>query len=75
MQLNIKDIADKADMIINGYAFTKCESGIRVLNLNRPNKALVISLEGETLETTMDDIEIQIAKDYYTNNKKFLEDE
>ena len=62
-------------MIINGYAFTKCESGIRVLNLNRTNKALVISLEGETLETTMDDIEIQIAKDYYTNNKKFLEDE
>lgn len=23
MQLNIKDIADKADMIINGYAFTR----------------------------------------------------
>ena len=73
--IDIIKIADEADMIINGYAFTKCESGIRVLNLNRPNKALVISLEGETLETTMDDIEIQIAKDYYTNNQKFLEDE
>ena len=23
MQLNVKNIADKADMIINGYAFTK----------------------------------------------------
>ena len=23
MQLDIKDVADKADMIINGYAFTK----------------------------------------------------
>lgn len=72
---DIIKIADEADMIINGYAFTKCESSIRVLNLNRPNKALVMSLEGETLETTMDDIEIQIAKDYYNNNKKFLEDE
>ena len=68
--IDIIKIADEADMIINGYAFTKCESSIRVLNLNRPNKALVI-----TLETTMDDIEIQIAKDYYNNNKKFLEDE
>lgn len=23
MQLNVKDVADNADMIINGYAYTK----------------------------------------------------
>ena len=34
MQLDIKKIADKADMIINGYAFTKEEGSIRILNSN-----------------------------------------
>lgn len=34
----IKEIADKADMIVNGYAFTRCAEGFRVLNLNRPDR-------------------------------------
>ena len=33
MPLDIKDIADKADMIINGYAFTRDGEYIRILNL------------------------------------------
>lgn len=37
MQLNIKEIADRADMIINGYAFTKAGEYVRVLNLNCVN--------------------------------------
>ena len=44
---DIKKVADEADMIINGYAFTRCEEGFRILNLNRPDKALVISSTGE----------------------------
>ena len=42
MPLDIKNIADRADMIINGYAFTKDEEYIRVLNLNYLNHAAVI---------------------------------
>ena len=71
---DILKIADNADMIVNGYAFTKSEEGFKVLNLNRPDRAIVISVDGETLETTMDDIEIKIVKDYYQNNKKFMEE-
>lgn len=71
---DIIKIADEADLIVNGYAFTKCKEGYRVLNLNRPNRAIVLSKSGETLETTMDDIEIQIVKDYYQKNRKFMED-
>lgn len=37
---NIEEIADKADLIISGYAFTKCEIGYRTINLNRPEKAV-----------------------------------
>ena len=36
---NIKTIADKADVIINGYAFTADGDRIHVLNLNSPAKA------------------------------------
>lgn len=71
--LDIHKIANEADMIVNGYAFTRCKEGFRVLNLDRMDKALVLSFDGEVLETTMDDIEIQIVKDYYKKNMQFLE--
>lgn len=71
--LDIHQIANEADMIVNGYAFTRCKEGFRVLNLDRMDKALVLSFDGEVLETTMDDIEIQIVKDYYKKNMQFLE--
>ena len=59
----IKEIADKADMIVNGYAFTRENNQIRILNLNNLEKALVISEDGKVLETTMDYIEIRIVLD------------
>lgn len=41
-QLSVKDVADNANMIINGYAYTKDGAYIRVLNLNCLNNAAVI---------------------------------
>ena len=73
IQLNIKDIADKADMIINGYAFTKDDKSVRVLNLNCINHAAVI-LNDRIVETNMDDIENEIVMEYYTRNKQFMEE-
>ena len=35
---NIREIADAADVIVNGYAYTKDGEKIRVLNLNNPEK-------------------------------------
>ena len=71
----IKEIADKADMIVNGYAFTKENNQIRILNLNNLEKALVISEDGKVLETTMDDIEIRIVLDYWNSDCEFMENE
>lgn len=71
---DIKAIADKADIIINGYAFTRENDLIRVLNLNSPDKAVVFSPKGEVLETTMDDIELSIADRYLKQNLKYMED-
>lgn len=72
--IDIKNIADKADMIINGYAFTKCNEGYQVLNLNKPSNAVVLSVSGDVLETSMDDIEIEIVKDYYKKNRELMEE-
>ena len=73
MQLDINEIADKADMIINGYAFTKDNEWVRVLNLNCVNHAAVI-LNDKIVETNMDDIESDIVMDYYIHNKHFMEE-
>lgn len=70
---NVKLVAEKADMIVNGYAFSQCKEGYRVLNLNRSDRAVVLSRTGEVLETSMDDIELQIVKDYLNKNKQFME--
>jgi uncharacterized protein (DUF111 family) len=74
MRLNIKEIADKADMIINGYAFTKENEVVRVLNLNCLNHAAVI-LNDRIVETNMDDIENEIVIEYYRKNKQFMEEQ
>jgi len=71
---DILHIADTADMIVNGYAFTKANRQIRILNLNRPASACVLSTDGSILETTMDDIELSIVQDYYTRNRPYLEE-
>lgn len=71
---DIIKVADMADMIVNGYAFTKENGMIRVLNLNHPERACVLTKNGEMAETTMDDVELSIVSDYYQKNKKYLEE-
>jgi len=74
MTEKLKRIADDADIIVNGYSFTKQGDLIRVLNLNNPEKASVMRIDGEPLETSMDDIEIRIVQEYLAKNRRFLED-
>ncbi len=69
-----KIIAESADMIVNGYAFTRSDDNVRVLNLNAVGSAAVIGKNNEVIETSMDDIELDIVMNYYKRNKAFLED-
>lgn len=73
MKLDVKKIADESDMIINGYAFKRNGNFIQVLNLNAPKRAVVLSQNGEMVETSMDDIENSIVIDYYKQNVKYME--
>ena len=71
---NIQAVADNADMIINGYAFTKNDENIRVLNLNNNKKSLNLSKNGKVINTSMDDIEISIVKLYFNKNLSLMEE-
>ena len=71
---NIKEVADAADVIVNGYAYTKDGENVRGLNLNNPEKAVYLSRAGEVLETSMDDIELEIVLEYYQKNSKYMEE-
>lgn len=64
-----------ANMIVCGYAFRKTEdSNIEILQLRTPFHALVMSRAGEVLETTMDDVELDIVKEYWAKNQKCMEE-
>ena len=67
-----KKIADEADMIINGYAFTKKDDKVFVVHLESFHHVAVI-FHDIIIETNMDEIECQIVLDYYHKNKEFLE--
>ena len=70
----IKAVAEKAMMIVCGYAFSQTDEGfIRVVYLHPPYRALVMTSEGEVTETNMDDIEISIVQKYWIRNKKIME--
>lgn len=71
--IDVLNVADEADVIINGYAFKRKENGIAVLNLNKPEKASFFSDSGEVLETSMDDIELSIVQDYLKRSIKYME--
>lgn len=71
---DIDSIAEKADVIISGYAISKCDEGIQVFNLNNAFGAAVFQADGTLVETNMSEIELSIAKDYMLSSLKYLED-
>lgn len=71
----IVHVSSNADMIVCGYAFKRMDDlNIRILQLQAPNHALILSPKDEILETSMDDVELDIVKDYWIKNKKHMEE-
>ena len=69
----IKKIAEKADMIIRNYAFTRKDNVISILNLKNPEHAMVISPDGTMLETNMDEIEQVIVLNIWKKDAEYME--
>ncbi|MBQ0156749.1 MAG: toxin-antitoxin system, toxin component [Bacteroidales bacterium] len=71
----LEKICNNADMIVCGYAFSKTEeSNIRIFDLKEPHHALIMSVDGNVLETTMNDVELSIVQEYWKRNQKYLEE-
>ena len=70
---DLKKISDEADMIVNGFAYKKCDEGIKIFDLNDGQGAAVIANDGSLIETSMDDIEFSIAQQNYLSNAKYME--
>lgn len=64
--------AERADLIVNGFAYTKRGDGIAVLDL-RTGKAAVLTAGHEVSETSMDDMDLALALRYLSQNERFLE--
>ncbi len=70
-EAKMKEIADAADMVVNGYAYTCIGDNIRVLNL-RTGKAALVTLGHEVSETNMDDMDLGVAMRYLIENEQFM---
>jgi len=72
-ELQLKEIADNADMIIANYAFTITENGdIKVLFLSNPNQACVLNNNGEMIKSSMDDGQLVLVQAYYLKNRDLI---
>lgn len=65
-------IAEKADLVLNGYAVTKDAGNFRVINLHS-GKAAYIMANGELSETNMDEVESDIACRIVNENRRYIE--
>lgn len=70
-EAKMKEIADAADMVVNGYAYTCIDDNIRVLNL-RTGKAAFVTFGHEVSETNMDDMDLGVAMRYLIENEQFM---
>lgn len=71
-EAKVREIADESDLVVNGYAFSKCDAGVRVLNMRNGKAALVID-GGRVSETNMDDLDLALALRYLVENEQFME--
>ena len=69
----LRKIADGADMIVRGYAFTRRDGKIAVLNLNSPTSAMLLSEEGRMLESSMDEIEQALVMKIWEKDAGYME--
>ena len=71
--MNAMQIAERADMIVAGYAYTLLEDYIEVTDLENPEKRAIIQGD-DVVESLMSDEEDDLILMYYRRNKSILEE-
>ena len=72
---DVHEAADRAEVIIEGYAVDRIENGIRVSNLNNGHGVSVFTISGELIESNMDDIELTIAGVMRSRAMQYMKEE
>ena len=70
----MKELADRADMIVNGYAFTRKGDNVSVININRPFCSMYMTADGKMLESSMNEIEQAIVLKIWEKDSEYMED-
>ena len=65
------EIAEAADLVLNGYAVTRDGENFKVVNLH-PGRAAYIMASGELSETNMDEVESEIACRIVNENRRYI---
>ena len=65
------EVAENADLVLNGYAVTRDGNNFRVVNL-RSGKAAYIMNDGTLSETNMDNVESDIAIRIVLDNRRYI---
>ena len=65
------EIAEAADLVLNGYAVTRDGENFRVVNLNTGKAAYIMS-SGALSETNMDEVEAEIACRIVSENRRYI---
>ncbi|SMG15584.1 hypothetical protein [Fibrobacter sp. UWB13] len=72
--LDVKAIADEADVIISGFAFLIEGEKVKVVDLNNGHGVAVFKKDGTLIETNMDSVEQDIAKGYLSNALEYMDE-
>ena len=65
------EIAEAADLVLNGYAVTRDGENFRVVNL-KTGKAAYVMASGALSETNMDEVEAEIACRIVNENRRYI---
>ena len=65
------EVAEAADLVLNGYAVTRDDENFKVVNLHT-GKAAYIMASGELSETNMDEVESEIACRIVNENRRYI---
>lgn len=71
--MSVQEVADRADIIVAGYAYTRQDGYIEVVDLNDLSKKAIIQND-DIVASLMPDIEDDLILRYYRRNKKFMDD-
>lgn len=71
---DLNTIINQASFVVGGYAFLKKENNVKIVALGSPNHVVIMSLNGEIIESNMDDIELVVVQDFWQKNKKYIID-